>query len=340
MPFGDEAAAGSRRYLADGRPALARRRGRRRGCSSTPAGGALSRMGFWKILRGYGGAGRHRPGHLAPRAAALVCDASARTRRRPARHPDDARPRRPVDDADLHPRARRAAALGLRAVPPAPVMSRATSRTAGARRRAGSPCAVAAWIVVVAAARPCRPPARGRGDRRARGLSRAHARAPTAPASVEDVAAAAARRAGLAAVIVTDHGDGTRASGPAALRRRRAGHRRRRSEHLGRALRRPRRGAVAVSARRRTRRRWSRTCDGSAASVSSRTPGRRKTDLKWRDWDARVRRARMAERRQRVAGPAAGSAGARSSPIRWRPAEPPSRRCSIGRRSSSSSGTG
>ena len=53
VPFGDEAADRVRRYAADGRPALL-------GRTATPRlfvnarGGPLSRMGFWKILKGYG----------------------------------------------------------------------------------------------------------------------------------------------------------------------------------------------------------------------------------------------------------------------------------------------
>ena len=53
VPFGEEAAAWLGRYLREARPALA-------GRGSSPRlfvnarGGPLSRMGFWKLLRGYG----------------------------------------------------------------------------------------------------------------------------------------------------------------------------------------------------------------------------------------------------------------------------------------------
>lgn len=53
VPFGDEAAAWVVRYLRDGRPTIL-------GSRTSPRlfvnvrGGALSRMGFWKILSGYG----------------------------------------------------------------------------------------------------------------------------------------------------------------------------------------------------------------------------------------------------------------------------------------------
>ena len=53
VPFGDEAAARLRRYLADGRPALLGRHASPR-LFVNARGGGLSRMGFWKILRAYG----------------------------------------------------------------------------------------------------------------------------------------------------------------------------------------------------------------------------------------------------------------------------------------------
>lgn len=64
VPVGDRAAVCLRRYQQDGRPALAR--------GASPArlflnarGGPLSRVGFWKVLKGYAGrAGL--PGHVSP----------------------------------------------------------------------------------------------------------------------------------------------------------------------------------------------------------------------------------------------------------------------------------
>ncbi|MEP7116277.1 MAG: site-specific tyrosine recombinase XerD [Acidobacteriota bacterium] len=53
VPFGDEAAARVRRYLADGRPHLLGRRTSPR-LFVNARGGPLSRMGFWKILKAYG----------------------------------------------------------------------------------------------------------------------------------------------------------------------------------------------------------------------------------------------------------------------------------------------
>jgi integrase/recombinase XerD len=64
VPFGDAAASWVRRYLADARPVLLRGR-------TTPLlfvnarGGRLSRVGLWKILKGYGGRAGIRA-HLSP----------------------------------------------------------------------------------------------------------------------------------------------------------------------------------------------------------------------------------------------------------------------------------
>src|SRR5262245_48509473 len=66
-----------------------------------------------QALRAPGEAASHAQ---PPRAASFLCDASARERRRPARHPADARPRRSVDDANLHPCARNTVADDLRSV--------------------------------------------------------------------------------------------------------------------------------------------------------------------------------------------------------------------------------
>ena len=53
VPFGDEAAAWVSRYQREARPALASRAASPR-LFVNARGGALSRMGFWKLLRGYG----------------------------------------------------------------------------------------------------------------------------------------------------------------------------------------------------------------------------------------------------------------------------------------------
>ena len=131
MPIGDEAARWVARYLREARPALLGRRTSPRLFVNARGGGAgLTRMGFWKLLTAYGRQAGITARPQPARAAALVRDAPARSRRRPARDPDDARPRRSVDDADLHARARRAAARGLRALPSA-------RRSAAAARKMG-----------------------------------------------------------------------------------------------------------------------------------------------------------------------------------------------------------
>ena len=121
IPIGEQAAAWIERYQASARPALVRRaKGR-----ATPQlfvnarGGPLSRVGFWKILKGYGQQAEPSADAQPARRAPLVRHASARARRRSARHPDDARPRGPVDDANLHARARGAAPGRLQPLPPA-----------------------------------------------------------------------------------------------------------------------------------------------------------------------------------------------------------------------------
>ena len=63
VPVGDQAAAWIVRYLRDGRPQLlCRRRSPRLFVNARAKGPGLTRVGFWKILRGYAtGAGLRRP---------------------------------------------------------------------------------------------------------------------------------------------------------------------------------------------------------------------------------------------------------------------------------------
>jgi integrase/recombinase XerD len=53
VPLGDAAAEWVARYLRDGRPALLRRRSSNRLFVNARGGGALTRVGFWKILKGH-----------------------------------------------------------------------------------------------------------------------------------------------------------------------------------------------------------------------------------------------------------------------------------------------
>jgi integrase/recombinase XerD len=54
VPLGHESAGWVRRYLADGRPALLKKRRSAWLFVNAKAGGRLSRVGFWKILKEYG----------------------------------------------------------------------------------------------------------------------------------------------------------------------------------------------------------------------------------------------------------------------------------------------
>jgi integrase/recombinase XerD len=54
VPVGEEAAAWLRRYVAEGRPALLKKRASPRLFVNARGGTALTRVGFWKILKGYG----------------------------------------------------------------------------------------------------------------------------------------------------------------------------------------------------------------------------------------------------------------------------------------------
>jgi integrase/recombinase XerD len=61
VPIGDEASAWLARYIAESRPALLKRRSSGRLFVNARGGSSLTRVGFWKILKGYGrGAGLPR----------------------------------------------------------------------------------------------------------------------------------------------------------------------------------------------------------------------------------------------------------------------------------------
>ena len=65
VPIGDEAIASVRRYLAEGRRALSRRRESPWLFLNARDGGRLSRLGFWKLLKAYGRRAGIRA-HLSP----------------------------------------------------------------------------------------------------------------------------------------------------------------------------------------------------------------------------------------------------------------------------------
>jgi integrase/recombinase XerD len=54
VPFGDSAAAWVIKYIDDGRPALLRKRSAAKLFVNARGGAGLTRVGFWKILKGYG----------------------------------------------------------------------------------------------------------------------------------------------------------------------------------------------------------------------------------------------------------------------------------------------
>ena len=118
VPIGEQAVGWLERYLAEVRPELVR--GRHEVVFVNRLGAGLTRQGFWKILKGYARDARH-PRRLAARPAPQLRHPPARARRRPARGADDARPRRHLDDADLHPHPPGAAEVALRRVPSAGV---------------------------------------------------------------------------------------------------------------------------------------------------------------------------------------------------------------------------
>jgi integrase/recombinase XerD len=67
VPLGQEAVEWIRRYVRDGRPALVRKKGSPWLFVNARDGGALSRVGFWKVLKAYGksaGIGRELSPHV------------------------------------------------------------------------------------------------------------------------------------------------------------------------------------------------------------------------------------------------------------------------------------
>ncbi len=279
VPFGDEAAARLRRYLRDGRPTLL-------GAHTSPRlfvnarGGPLSRMGFWKILRDYGvqaGIGRAISPHVLRHSFAthlLERGADLRAIQMMLGHADLS-----TTQIYTHVLDERLRSV-LRTLSPAPVMRRARSRVLVVAMVLAAGAAWVAWL------RPPEPlPAVGvpvATDVRV--AYHVHTRRSDGTGTVEDVAAAA-RQAGLAVVVVTDHGDGTGASDP--------------PRYIG--------GVLVVDAVELST--WAGHYVAIGASPSpyplggepeavvedvrrlggfgiAAHPGSSKADLKWRDWDA------------------------------------------------------
>ena len=113
VPFGEEAHAWMRRYVAEARAAILG------GQSSdalfvTGRGGPMTRQMFWKLVKAHARtAGDHRA-DLAAHPAPCLRHPPAEPRRRPARGADAARPCRHLDHDDLHPRRARAAEAAAR----------------------------------------------------------------------------------------------------------------------------------------------------------------------------------------------------------------------------------
>ena len=129
VPIGRSAIGAVATYVRELRPRL--EKGRREGRSvpqrARRAAHAHGRLEDPAAVRRAGGDHEAR---LAAHAAALVRDASARGRRRPARRAGDARPRRHLDDADLHARRPGVPAAGAQAVSSASLSGRISRRHA------------------------------------------------------------------------------------------------------------------------------------------------------------------------------------------------------------------
>ena len=115
IPIGEQATTWVRRYQHEGRSQLiAPRKGTRRNRVAAPVSERARRLAVARRLLEDSQSARTPRGN--PRGAepardpSLLRHAPARARRRSSRDPDDARTRRPFDDADLHSRARGTAA--------------------------------------------------------------------------------------------------------------------------------------------------------------------------------------------------------------------------------------
>ena len=141
---------------------------------------------------------------------------------------------------------------------------------------------VAVVAVVVILFVCCRPPSSATAAPPAstvRGAYHIHSNRSDGSGTSDEIAAAAAR-AGLQFVILTDHGDGTRAPDPPAYRSGVLMHRRRRAQHHRRALRGARPAGDAVPARRDARRRDRRRARLGGFGIAAH-PGSPRPSLRW-----------------------------------------------------------
>ena len=191
-------------------------------------------------------------------------------------------PRRSVDHADLHARARGAPAGHVRPLPPAPVTRRAPGASSRSRGVA------VALVALVCASLPPRgraPRAAARRPPVVRGAIHVHTRRSDGAGTPDEVAARPRTRRPHF-VVLTDHGDATRAPDPPRVRRRRAvSSTPSRSARPAATTSRSgcRRRRIASPASRAT---WSRTSAASADSAIAAHPDSPKPELRWTDWDA------------------------------------------------------
>src|SRR5262249_6895858 len=131
-------------------------------------------------------------------------------RRRPPRHPDDARPRGPFHHADLHARARTAHAQHLRSFSSTAMIGRIFAGLVIVG------CAVALTVNLPSKARVVGPMPQDFGPV-VRGAIHVHTTRSGGTGTLDDVAAAASK-AGLQFVVLSDSGDGSRPPEPPAYR--------------------------------------------------------------------------------------------------------------------------
>ncbi|EQD74675.1 site-specific tyrosine recombinase XerD [mine drainage metagenome] len=133
VPIGELAMDWLERYLREARPLLAGARRSRGAAAHAPRQRHDPADGV-DADQAPRAQGRHpRATHLAARAAPRLRHAPAQPRRRPARRADAARPRQPVDHADLHPGRARGPQAPARTASSARVMRDRPGNAAGSR---------------------------------------------------------------------------------------------------------------------------------------------------------------------------------------------------------------